>query len=276
MEIQTALENIKQVTHRIAEEEIICIRENREEAIPVLLEYVKAVIDLGEELPEDYDAHSYAMFLLAEFRVQEAFPYLIQYLELDRDVTEYLLGDLLCENFGSILASVAKEEDIPQIKSVAEKTELDLFHRLAAMGALQVLFTEDVYDRDSYFTYLRYLLETYQDDPEFSAFCVVDCEQAGFRELLPLIEKLYKQNLVEEQITDLPFVKDRLLSTDEISSKESLKQDDHSSFIRDTIKSVGWWACFKEKPDFGRKVGRNEPCPCGSGKKYKKCCGSVG
>ena len=22
-----------------------------------------------------------------------------------------------------------------------------------------------------------------------------------------------------------------------------------------------------------RKVGRNEPCPCGSGKKYKACCG---
>ncbi|WP_238374901.1 SEC-C metal-binding domain-containing protein, partial [Aggregatibacter actinomycetemcomitans] len=25
-----------------------------------------------------------------------------------------------------------------------------------------------------------------------------------------------------------------------------------------------------EKPK--RKVGRNDPCPCGSGKKYKKCC----
>ena len=25
-----------------------------------------------------------------------------------------------------------------------------------------------------------------------------------------------------------------------------------------------------------RKVGRNEPCPCGSGKKYKQCCGRVG
>ena len=22
----------------------------------------------------------------------------------------------------------------------------------------------------------------------------------------------------------------------------------------------------------GPKVGRNDPCPCGSGKKYKKCC----
>jgi uncharacterized protein YecA (UPF0149 family) len=28
------------------------------------------------------------------------------------------------------------------------------------------------------------------------------------------------------------------------------------------------------EPSFGKiKVGRNEPCPCGSGKKYKKCCG---
>jgi preprotein translocase subunit SecA len=25
----------------------------------------------------------------------------------------------------------------------------------------------------------------------------------------------------------------------------------------------------------GPKVGRNEPCPCGSGKKYKNCCGRV-
>ena len=25
----------------------------------------------------------------------------------------------------------------------------------------------------------------------------------------------------------------------------------------------------------GAKVGRNDPCPCGSGKKYKKCCGAM-
>ena len=27
------------------------------------------------------------------------------------------------------------------------------------------------------------------------------------------------------------------------------------------------------KPAVSKKVGRNDPCPCGSGKKYKKCCG---
>ncbi|MGH7378531.1 MAG: SEC-C metal-binding domain-containing protein, partial [Candidatus Methylomirabilales bacterium] len=25
--------------------------------------------------------------------------------------------------------------------------------------------------------------------------------------------------------------------------------------------------------NLGPKIGRNDPCPCGSGKKYKKCCG---
>lgn len=28
-----------------------------------------------------------------------------------------------------------------------------------------------------------------------------------------------------------------------------------------------------QKPIVSTKVGRNEPCPCGSGTKYKKCCG---
>jgi preprotein translocase subunit SecA len=28
-----------------------------------------------------------------------------------------------------------------------------------------------------------------------------------------------------------------------------------------------------KKPTTVKKVGRNDPCPCGSGKKYKKCCG---
>ena len=31
----------------------------------------------------------------------------------------------------------------------------------------------------------------------------------------------------------------------------------------------------KEISSDNKKVGRNEKCPCGSGKKYKHCCGSV-
>lgn len=31
----------------------------------------------------------------------------------------------------------------------------------------------------------------------------------------------------------------------------------------------------RAEPVRSSKTGRNEPCPCGSGKKYKKCCGGV-
>ena len=30
----------------------------------------------------------------------------------------------------------------------------------------------------------------------------------------------------------------------------------------------------KQQPVLSTKIGRNQPCPCGSGKKYKKCCGA--
>ena len=41
---------------------------------------------------------------------------------------------------------------------------------------------------------------------------------------------------------------------------------------------VGCRAEYKESRNSttvvkGKKIGRNDPCPCGSGKKYKKCCG---
>ncbi|MBT4811315.1 MAG: preprotein translocase subunit SecA, partial [Thiotrichales bacterium] len=46
--------------------------------------------------------------------------------------------------------------------------------------------------------------------------------------------------------------------TDEPAAAEKQPEEEHEPFVRD-----------------GRKVGRNEPCPCGSGKKYKQCCGKL-
>ena len=45
-------------------------------------------------------------------------------------------------------------------------------------------------------------------------------------------------------------------------------------------REEGRWVCAggvmdpKGPPRQVTKIGRNEPCPCGSGKKYKKCCGA--
>ena len=35
-----------------------------------------------------------------------------------------------------------------------------------------------------------------------------------------------------------------------------------------------FWQAHRRLPRSARKTGRNEPCPCGSGRKYKRCCGA--
>ena len=45
------------------------------------------------------------------------------------------------------------------------------------------------------------------------------------------------------------------------ASQENLNNLDNDTVRKDTVKNEG------------PKVGRNDPCPCGSGKKYKNCCG---
>ena len=39
------------------------------------------------------------------------------------------------------------------------------------------------------------------------------------------------------------------------------------------ITNDGKEADTKKAPKRVNKIGRNDPCPCGSGKKYKQCCG---
>jgi SEC-C motif-containing protein len=52
--------------------------------------------------------------------------------------------------------------------------------------------------------------------------------------------------------------------------------DESSEFIKENGR---WYyvdgATIKPQKTAHLKVGRNDPCPCGSGKKYKKCCGKA-
>jgi preprotein translocase subunit SecA len=70
--------------------------------------------------------------------------------------------------------------------------------------------------------------------------------------------------------------------------------DRHHGYIEDPVSEMSWWKAFDEDSDDGDdpfeddpwdephvpyvreapKIGRNDPCPCGSGKKYKKCHGA--
>jgi len=53
--------------------------------------------------------------------------------------------------------------------------------------------------------------------------------------------------------------------------------DEAKSSFAQRLEEGGGRDAPAEKPETiqrpGSKLGRNDPCPCGSGKKYKKCCG---
>jgi preprotein translocase subunit SecA len=52
---------------------------------------------------------------------------------------------------------------------------------------------------------------------------------------------------------------------------EEIRQQQKQDYILSRGEDVPASQTVKRE---GQKVGRNDPCPCGSGKKYKKCCGA--
>ena len=56
---------------------------------------------------------------------------------------------------------------------------------------------------------------------------------------------------------------------DEMERVQQLKREEMAKSVTDG-PAVGEGLTPVSK---GKKVGRNAPCPCGSGKKYKRCCG---
>jgi len=86
-----------------------------------------------------------------------------------------------------------------------------------------------------------------------------------------IVERLFKTFAVEERFAQGVFKKDEeIFIHEEYSALEAPGAPDTKipSAMPDT--RPGRDATYKRKE---AKVGRNDPCPCGSGRKYKKCCG---
>lgn len=52
---------------------------------------------------------------------------------------------------------------------------------------------------------------------------------------------------------------------------EEMREQSRQNYIMNRGEDIAAPATVRRKNE---KVGRNDPCPCGSGKKYKKCCGA--
>ncbi|MDP3012166.1 MAG: SEC-C metal-binding domain-containing protein, partial [Candidatus Hydromicrobium sp.] len=95
----------------------------------------------------------------------------------------------------------------------------------------------------------------------------------------PLVE--YKRetfNLFKELIEEIKFDTVRLLynvrivTREEQEKQKTVRENEVTNIVTSGPLEAGSIA-LQTKPVTAKKIGRNDPCLCGSGKKYKKCCG---
>ena len=77
-------------------------------------------------------------------------------------------------------------------------------------------------------------------------------------------------DMFEEMISAIQSETVRRLYSVRLKKDEEIKRE---RVAKGMTESVGGDGTVKKQPRRVQKIGRNDPCPCGSGKKYKQCCG---
>ena len=77
-------------------------------------------------------------------------------------------------------------------------------------------------------------------------------------------------DMFEEMIAAIQEETVRRLYSVRLQKNEEVKRE---RVAKGMTESVGGDGTVKKQPRKVTKIGRNDPCPCGSGKKYKQCCG---
>lgn len=158
MEIAHILEELAYDMGELPREAIEAAIVKREHMIPYLLNILEdAVLRVDEVIEHDnYQAHLYAMYLLAQFRERAAFPLILKLISYPGDTPYAVLGDVLTEDLSRILASVCGEELTPLFQLI-ENPLLNEYVRAAGQTCLVTLVGCGHLSRNKVIYYFREL-----------------------------------------------------------------------------------------------------------------------
>jgi hypothetical protein len=171
--------------------------------------------------------------------------------------------------------------------------------RSAALDAFLVLEHTGQMPRETVLEYFSRLFHGQLQRTPSYAWSSLACAVADLPapELLEDVRQAYAEGLVDTTVAKLEGIER------DVNAPKPWRRD-RQQLITDAIAEMEWWASFhpedsrpKKRPKIGipvlpsppvpppssyaapqpvvrePKIGRNDPCPCGSGKKHKKCCG---
>ncbi|MGV8899181.1 MAG: DUF1186 domain-containing protein [Burkholderiaceae bacterium] len=268
---------------------------HREEVAPFLIESLtRMAADPSIAENEEYVLHLYAMHLLATWRDARACVPLAALGHHPEDVLDIVLGDVITESYGRCLASVC-DGDIAPLQALFEDVDASHWARNAALEAWAVRVIEGDSVRDDL---LQYLMlrgdieadrlrrpDTIRAELEILDYIVSVAIDIAAVEMIDRIDDWYADALLDPTISEKEWVHEQMRMSFDLVREQTLEHG--RGYVRDPEKEMNWWSGFNESPVKARipsaapqpvrhdpKIGRNDPCPCGSGKKYKKCHGA--
>lgn len=268
----------------------------QDEITPIFLKALDEVLADPAMAAQDDESslYFYGIFLLAQFREKRAFPKVIELISLPSDDVELIFGDIITEDLPAILYSTY-DGDRSLLERVIENPNVYFYVRGSVLRVLGQLYVDGDITHEYLVAYLRRLIAERVDSKDtermFNTFIqgvVCDC---ALLDMVEDIERLYEEQRVSPTIYG---------DFDEFM--DWMQRDDDRlgvQYIDDVITELQGWSSFSSQshaavqcPDArqgktgkkdpptvkqpyvrqGEKVGRNDPCPCGSGRKYKQCC----
>jgi len=304
---EMALNNINQYKGFFPRADVDYLLTKKEEITPILLDSLDDALVPDQSIPSDNMQYVFSLYLLAHFRCKAAFPKIMAILELPGEAAFHLLGNDMITDYGmkNIIASTFNG-DLCLLTKVIENQTLNEYVRAAALSSFNALCLLELIDKE---TLTKYLLELIgskleKDQPHLWAILAGMVMDLYLYELIPGLVESFNKGYVDPDYTSLDDFEDWFANYDaRTHGDEHFKE--HYHYI-DAIKDMEWWDCFQSDEDrkkterkvsklmnkllsfnnyepplksstipFQRvsiKTGRNDPCPCGSGLKYKKCC----
>jgi len=285
-----------QILHEFATAEsmpvdaIRAARENRAAVAPAFVQAVEQFV-AGEDA--DADALFLVFHLLGEWREKSAYRPLAALLRLPDDELEDVLGDATAQTSHRVMAAVFDGDPAPLHAIIRDPDANDIV-RSRMCEALAMVTLRGGLPREETAAFLRACFDELA--PQGESFLWNGWQNAiamlGLVELVPLVRQAFDRGLIP---SDLLSFEDFAEELDRVRAGRPAPEwhgDREFEPFGDTIEELSSWALLPgEDEDAGdgdervlwsaddgpavnpyRDVGRNDPCPCGSGKKFKKCC----
>ena len=293
MSVEEILKELEPYTGSFPKKAMMAAVAQREAITPELLRVVETAaenpVEFGKR--QNYMLHVFAMYLLAQFREKRAYPPIVRMFSVPGETPFDLAGDTVTEGLKQIFGSVY-DGDPGLLQGLVEDENTNEYVRNAALDAFIVLVESGQMPREEVVKYYRSLFHgklkrTFSQTWTGLVSSVADLPAP---ELIEDVRQAFADDLVEMGVSDLKWIERTVVNPDR-------RLRDHFSVITDAIAEMEWWAsfhpedsrpkkssrpapavspttpCIQPTPARRTKIGRNDPCPCGSGKKYKKCCG---